>query len=163
MILYRNYKELDRRNRILYEKTQEMLQKEEQEKQKSQLKVQNSFLKDNEKQALMSNISKVFANPDEICSEEFSLDRLSQLVDSKPRYVSQTINDTLGVTFTNWLTDARIKEACKRLNDVEHYGNLTIEAVAQSVGFKSRSTFIKNFKSITGLTPGAYLKLAKRQ
>ena len=162
IILYRKNKELDFRNRILYERTQEMLQKEETFNQKMPMKQQNSFLKDEDKRELIKDIEFVFNNIDEICSTEFSLNRLAQLVNSKPRYVSQAINETLNMTFTNMLTDARIKEACKRLNDIEQYGHLTIEAIAQSVGFKSRSNFVNNFKRLIGITPSEYQKLAKK-
>ena len=55
-----------------------------------------------------------------------------------------------------------IKEACKRMGDIEHYGNYTIEAISESVGFKSRSTFVTSFKRITGLTPSQYQRLARK-
>ena len=39
--------------------------------------------------------------------------------------------------------------------------NLTIEGVGQSLGFKSRTTFSKTFKSVTGLTPDEFRKMAQ--
>jgi dihydrofolate synthase/folylpolyglutamate synthase len=38
----------------------------------------------------------------------------------------------------------------------------TIEAIAQSVGFKSRTSFVALFKKLTGLTPSAYQKMARQ-
>ena len=61
------------------------------------------------------------------------------------------------------LSQYRIREACRRINDVEHYGNYTIEAIAKSVGVTSRTSFVQNFKRQTGLTPSAYLKMARQQ
>jgi AraC-like DNA-binding protein len=58
------------------------------------------------------------------------------------------------------LNEYRIKEACRRLNDTEHYGNITINGIASSVGFKTRTNFIAYFKRFTGLTPSEYLKIA---
>ena len=48
------------------------------------------------------------------------------------------------------------------LNDIENFGNYTIEAISIGVGFKSRPNFINTFKTITGLTPSVYQKLARR-
>lgn len=59
------------------------------------------------------------------------------------------------------MNEKRINVACKRLMDVENYGNLTIEAIVSDLGFKSRSTFSKTFKRFTGLTPGEFQRLAK--
>ena len=40
------------------------------------------------------------------------------------------------------------------------YGNMTIEGIATSVGFKSRTAFINAFKREVGLTPSEYLRMA---
>jgi AraC-like DNA-binding protein len=82
---------------------------------------------------------------------------------SKYKYVSQVINEYYQQNFNTFLNSYRIKEACKRLGDLEHYGNYTIEAISESVGFKSRSTFVSSFKRITGLTPSQYQRLARKQ
>lgn len=49
------------------------------------------------------------------------------------------------------------------MSDREHYGNLTIEAISQGVGFKLRASFISAFKKFTGLTPSQFLKIADRE
>ena len=38
---------------------------------------------------------------------------------------------------------------------------LTIEAIANEVGFKSRTTFTTAFKHFTGLTPTDYIRMSK--
>jgi AraC-like DNA-binding protein len=102
-------------------------------------------------------------NSDEIFSPDFSLERLAMLSGSKYKYVSQVINEHYQQNFNNFLNSYRIKEACKRMGDVEGYGNYTIEAISESVGFKSRSTFVASFKRITGLTPSQYQRMAKQE
>ena len=57
--------------------------------------------------------------------------------------------------------EQRINEVCKRLVDTVNNGNKTNEAIAEEVGFKSRSHFIRTFKKITGLTPSQYQRMAK--
>lgn len=45
---------------------------------------------------------------------------------------------------------------------MDHYGNLTIKGIAESVGFKSPTTFINVFKKMVGLSPSVYQNMAKK-
>jgi AraC-like DNA-binding protein len=74
--------------------------------------------------------------------------------------VSQVINQEAGQTFSMLVRKYRIKEACRRLNDTQNYGHVTLETISESVGFKSRSTFVTAFKEQIGLTPSEYIKIA---
>jgi len=47
--------------------------------------------------------------------------------------------------------------AQERLLDDE-FKHLTVEAVGQSVGFKSKSAFYNAFKKYTGQSPSAFMK-----
>ncbi len=47
------------------------------------------------------------------------------------------------------------------MSDTENYGNYTIGAIAESVGFRSSTNFIAAFKKLPGVTPSHYLRLAK--
>ncbi len=66
----------------------------------------------------------------------------------------------MGCSFSILLSDARVKEACRRMNANAGLKHLTIEAIANEVGFKSRVTFLTAFKRVTGLTPTEYRKIA---
>ena len=127
------------------------------------VKYKSSHLSDEDKEQLLSRIQEVMENSDEIFSPEFSLERLAMLSDSKSKYVSQVINEYYEQNFNNFLNSFRIKEACKRMGDLDNYGNYTIEAISESVGFKSRSTFVTSFKRITGLTPSQYQRMARKE
>ena len=94
-------------------------------------------------------------------SLDFTVDSLAEIIGEKKYLVSQTINDCFSMNFNNYLADYRIKEACRRLTDRENYGHLTIEAISEDLGFKSRSNFTTQFKRITGLTPTEFIKMAK--
>ena len=76
--------------------------------------------------------------------------------------MSQVINTKYGKSFSSLLSEYRVNEASRRLADLEHYGDYTIEAIAQSVGFKSCTSFVALFKKLTGLTPSAYQKMARQ-
>ena len=69
------------------------------------------------------------------------------------------VNDHFGKSFTEVLNDYRIKKACERLTtNNAKYAQLTIAAIGQSVGYKSQTTFVKQFRKCTGLTPSVYQK-----
>jgi AraC-like DNA-binding protein len=123
-------------------------------------KYEGSSLDENTRSELAVKIITVLDSTDEIFSSEFSLKRLSELVGSNNRYVSQTINESLNMNFTSVLNTYRIKEACRRMNDTDKYGRQTIEAIAEGVGFKSRTSFVTAFKRVTGVTPSEFHKQA---
>lgn len=97
---------------------------------------------------------------DEIYSSDFSARRLSELLNLPYGYISQVINETYGSTFNSLLNKYRIKEVCRRMNTEEGYLSLTIEAIANGVGIRSRTTFVNAFKAHTGLTPSKYMRIA---
>ena len=183
-LVYRKNGELRRSNQLLYQKNVDMLRAEEEERRMRRqlqdkeapvvnsvesvegdgdVKYKGSHLSDNDKQQLLTRILEVMETSDEIFSPDFSLERLAMMCDSKYKYVSQVINEHYQQNFNNFLNSYRIKEACKRMGDVANYGNYTIEAISESVGFKSRSTFVTSFKRITGLTPSQYQRMAREE
>ncbi len=115
------------------------------------------------RQSLLEKINNVLDDVSEISKNEFSIGRLSKLISSNSHYVSQVINETYGKNFSTVLGEARVRQACRRLSDIETYGNLTIEAIAGELGFKSRSNFVTVFKKITGLTPSEYKKISREK
>ena len=148
----RAIRKVKERNRQLYLRSVESLKKE---------KYKGNSISDYEKQDIIDRIEQVMACTDEICSEQFNLARLAELVGSNYKNVSQIINDYYQKNFNQLLAEHRIKEACKRINDPEHYAHYTIEAIATSVGIRSRSNFGALFKRIVGLSPSEYLKMAR--
>ena len=180
-LVYRKNRELKHSNQSLYQKNVEMLRAEEEERRMRRqlqdketpaataddadnaVKYKSSHLTDEDKEQLLSRIQQVMENSDEIYSPDFSLERLAMLSGSRYKYVSQVINEYYEQNFNNFLNSFRIKEACKRMRDLDNYGNYTIEAISESVGFKSRSTFVTSFKRITGLTPSQYQRMAREE
>lgn len=109
---------------------------------------------------LYQQLLHIMDTNDDIYKTGFRLDDLAALAGMLPRYVSQVINENSGSNFNQLLNQYRIREVQRRLRDPDHYGQLTIEAVAESVGFMSRSTFAQIFKRHTGLTPTQYRRMA---
>lgn len=114
------------------------------------------------KDTILKSITQVMEETDEFCDDSFSLERLAALVGSNSKYVSVIINETFGKNFRAFVNEYRIKEASMRLLDTEKYGNYTVKAVGESVGYKSYANFSDIFKRHTGLTPAIYQKLASQ-
>lgn len=68
-------------------------------------------------------------------------------------YVSQVINQDLGLNFFDLVNRYRIEEAKRRL---KQENKLLILDLALDLGFNAKSTFNKVFKETTGKTPSAY-------
>ncbi|SFR03911.1 PocR ligand-binding domain-containing protein [Desulfoscipio geothermicus] len=90
-------------------------------------------------------------------SKNLTLDSLAQLFYYSPCYLSSIFKKELGVTFVDYLTQARVKEAKKLLLNT----NKTVSQVAAEVGFNSETYFSRVFKKLVGMPPGEYRKLAK--
>ena len=125
-------------------------------------KYQNSTLAEDDKTMLQDRIMNLFENTDEIFAEDFNMNKLATLVGSNYKNVSQVINELMGKNFNALLNEYRIQEACRRFNDMANFGHYTIEAVGNSVGYGSRSTFVTQFKLITGLTPSEFQNMARQ-
>lgn len=122
--------------------------------------VSRPVLDEEQRKKIADRIIRVMDDTKEYCRMEFSLEDMARLVESNTRYVSQTINETFGKNFRSFINDYRVEEASLRLMDIENYGNFTIKAIAESVGYKSHTNFIEIFKKSTGMTPSTYRKIA---
>jgi len=154
LLLFMNYRKVQEQNRQLYAKSLEMIRADE---VKRELIERNHTMDEDKMSDLMQRVFIVMESNEEIYSPDFSLPRLAELVADKRNNVSEVINQRYKTNFNGLLNEYRIKEACRRFNNTDQYGNLTIEAVGQSVGFKSRSAFSIVFKQIVGLSPSDYL------
>lgn len=121
----------------------------------------SSNLSDETRERVRRCIEEVFRDESIFCQEGFTLNDLAKICKSNSRYVSQVINEDMNTSFTQLLNMERVKVARNRFMDVEHYGHLTIEAIISNLGCKSRSTFSKTFKRITGLKPSEFQRMAR--
>lgn len=154
------YCEINTENESLGDDKKEDIQTDEND---NNVKYQTSSLNEDQKQIIADAISNVMENTKEYCEPDFSLEKLATLVNSNSKYVSQVINETYHKNFSNYINEFRIHEARIRLMDIEHYGNYTIKAISESLGYKSHATFINVFRKMTGITPSIYQKMAKEQ
>ncbi len=83
-----------------------------------------------------------------------SLRELAAAVAVSENYVSQTLNESIGRNFFDYVNSWRISEACDRLINEK----APVLEIAYDVGFNSKSTFNAAFKKHVGVTPSAYRK-----
>lgn len=124
--------------------------------------LQRSVISEGEADILYSRLVEIMEGGGEVLQPDFSLERLAALAESKPRIVSHVINMKYGSNFSQFINEYRIREACLRFQNTAEYGNLTVEAIAESVGYRSRTGFSSLFKKATGLSPSEYHRQAKR-
>ena len=89
-----------------------------------------------------------------------SLKNLADKLNSTPNDLSWFLNKVHQVTFYEYINSYRIKAFVKKLDRNAH-ANHTLLAIAMDVGFNSKSTFNRVFKSEMGITPKQYLKTKK--
>lgn len=122
-----------------------------------------AILTEDQKKDIMTVLTDIMENREDFCEPDFSIDTLASIAHTNTRYVSQVINEVYGENFRTFLNSYRIQKAMERMNDSVNYGNYTIKAIAQSVGYKSQANFINVFTKTTGLKPSTYMKLLKDQ
>lgn len=159
-VIFKNHK-LQTANGELYRKNIELLNLDENRKFTDKIgTIKNAYNSEDEK--LMSRICKLLEESEEVFDPEFSIERLAELANSNPRYVSRAINDISGNDFRALVAKYRIKEACIRLQNEALDHKVTIESIAGEVGYRSRTHFTKVFKETTGLTPTEYIRQVKK-
>ena len=67
-------------------------------------------------------------------------------------YLSQIFRDEYGMSLPNYISLTRVNQAKTYLKE----SKLTMGEIAEKVGFLSASAFIRTFKKLVGVTPGAY-------
>jgi AraC-like DNA-binding protein len=88
---------------------------------------------------------------------DLTLQKLAERLAIPAQHLSQVINERLDQTFSDFINAYRVEEAKRRLLDpkTQHY---TVLAIAEEVGFSSKSSFNAVFKKHTNTTPSEFRK-----
>ena len=104
---------------------------------------------------LMGNLETLLIIDRIFLDENLSLAETAKKLDTNTSYLSRIINEHYHVNFSAFLNRYRIEEAKKMILD-DKYNNFSMEGIAKSSGFRSKSSFNQAFKISTGLTPTDY-------
>lgn len=119
------------------------------------LKYKKSSLAEAEKNTILDNIVSQMENEKYFISSTASLSGLAKAVYETPHHVSQVINEKMSQSFFELLATYRVKEA-KAILKTDLGKKLTIEDIAERVGYNSKSAFNSAFKKITSETPSSF-------
>jgi len=119
------------------------------------LKYEKSSLEDTEKNIILDGIISQMENDKYFTRSTASLSGLSKTINRSSHHVSQVINEKLNQSFFEMLATYRVEEA-KTILKTELGKKLTIEEVAERVGYNSKSAFNSAFKKITSKTPSTF-------
>lgn len=114
-------------------------------------KYERSALSDEQAQRLARKIRSAMQNDLLYRDPNLSLWDLSKHIGVTSNYLSQTLNETIGSNFFDYVNRWRIEDAVARVQASDE----TILAIAYDAGFNSKSSFYKAFKRHVGLTPSA--------
>ncbi len=94
---------------------------------------------------------KLFKDP------ALTLGELSALLNVHANVLSQVINSIENKNFYDYINQKRVEELT-RIIALPENKNFTLLSLAYDSGFNSKTSFNRNFKKVTGLSPTAYLK-----
>lgn len=113
-----------------------------------------SIIKSNRTKKHEIVIEKCQAYIDTHYMEDLSLEAVSSQLFFSPNYLSIILKNHLGVTYSKYLTEVRLRKAVEML---ENRDNKVYE-IAVKVGFKDEKYFYRVFKNRFGVTPDEYRK-----
>lgn len=132
---------------------------DDEDKAKKQLQKNLNFDKDTnfiKKLDTLMMSEKPYLNP------ELNLSKLSELLNMKPKLVSQKINQNYSKNFYDLINSYRVDEFKKQVKH-SNLEKLSLLGIAFDCGFNSKSTFNLVFKKNTQLTPSQFVKTLKKE
>ena len=84
-----------------------------------------------------------------------TIKELSEMLHTNRTYLSSYIKATYKMTFREWITSLRLEYA---KNMLKEHPEISVQKMAESSGFLSRSNFIKSFTEKEGCTPAKWRK-----
>lgn len=118
-------------------------------------KYQSSSLEESQKERLHEQAIAFMTSEQAFLKQDLTLHQLANSLKINSKYLSQVINEKSGKHFMDFVNEYRVNLA-KEILLKSSYQHYTIVAIAQEVGFKSRSAFYASFKKFTGQTPSEY-------
>jgi len=106
---------------------------------------------------LMNRIDQIMREKLLYSNPKLTIADVASVVNSNRTYVSNSINRTYGVSFSQYIARQRVAYAQLLLRDTRYQNDH--EAIADAIalsGFSSDQSFYRAFKEITGITPLQY-------
>lgn len=118
-------------------------------------KYEKSTLREEEMDHILAGLKKCMEENKDYKNHLLSLTYIAKKLNTSVHNISQVVNVKLDQTFYEMIAIYRVNEAKSILLDTANL-NLTIEDIADEVGYNSKSSFNRSFKKIEGLTPSEF-------
>lgn len=123
--------------------------------------IENTEDNSGDRKELFNSIDEQIESEKLYLQKDLSVRILSELNNVNTKYISESINQNSGMNFNAYINKKRIEYA-KELIASETARELTLEAIANESGFRSKSSFNNAFKNFTEMTPSQFMKKADR-
>ena len=123
------------------------------------VKYRKSSLSEENKEEILKKIKKEMEQASYFTNSLASLSGLAKQINESPHHVSQVINEKMNMNFFEMLAFYRVEHA-KKLIRQDKKGKITVEELAELVGYNSKSSFNSAFKKYSSKTPSEYRKSA---
>lgn len=116
-------------------------------------------LPEQEKEKLFNRLSEHIQQHKRYLDPDLRLSEIAKDLKTNRQYLSQVINQKTGESLYHFVNKYRVNEFISRLQS-EEYRKMSIEGMANNVGFNSKSAFYSAFKKEKGCTPKNFIKNA---
>lgn len=107
---------------------------------------------ENQRPMVSDAVGKAVAFIDEHLAESFSLADVAGQIPVNPSYLSVLFKEQMNVTFSEYVTRTRMQKAKKLLLT----SGLSVNEIAERVGYRTAKYFIRQFKEYAGTSPGQF-------
>ncbi|WP_170063267.1 AraC family transcriptional regulator [Polaribacter porphyrae] len=113
-------------------------------------------LKEQEAKFLIDKLNVIIDEEQLYVKPDITLTDLSKAIKTTDKKLSELLNYYLNTNFYNYINSKRIELFMKKIDDNE-YEAYSIFGLAQQCGFKSKTSFYRNFKKEKGFSPKDYI------
>ncbi len=124
-----------------------------------EIRYKKSRLKGKDENDLRERLETLMREEKLYADEDLTLGRLAEELDLSQHQLSEFLNDRMSMKFSDYVNSWRIKEAKGLLLENTERSVL---AIAESVGFNSKSSFNEAFRKFTARTPSEFRKNIKK-
>ncbi len=121
----------------------------------------SSIISDEEATELQERLRLLLLREKPYLDENLTLLKLADLLNTTDKKISALLNQHMQTTFYDLINKHRIVAVKEKLAS-EEFGKYSLLGIAQSCGFKSKSSFYRIFKNETGISPAEYKRNSSR-
>jgi AraC-like DNA-binding protein len=118
-------------------------------------KYEKSTLTSERSQRYLDKLVNFMENEKPFIDGDLTIQKLAEKLSIPANHLSQTINERLGQTFSDFVNSYRVEAAKRKLVDPA-FRHLSVLGIAEAVGFNSKSSFNSVFKKHTKMTPSEF-------